>query len=134
MQVRHYASFAELVKGLRREHRLSQRALAKTLRVSPGYVGQWELKLSQPSAEVALKLCHCFAIEDVEYVQRLAFASRAPEWLRDSILRYQAEPTRDAPLSPMERRLIALVRRLPREKVEKLVSKVEGWVEAMLDR
>ncbi len=88
MDPRTYQRFSDLVKAIRRKHRLSQRAMAKALAVSPGYIGQWELRLSQPSAEVAAKLCQIFAIEDIEYVQRLAYAQRAPEWLRESIISY----------------------------------------------
>lgn len=133
MEVRHFASFSELVRALRQRHRLSQRALAKTLEVSPGYVGQWELQLSQPSSEVALKICHTFSIDDIEYVQRLAYACRAPEWLRESILRYEKDESTASSLSPLQRRLLAAFNRLPPSLGEHLVAKVEGWVEGILD-
>ncbi len=130
MQVRQYIQFSDLVKAIRKKHGMSQRAMAKALEVSPGYIGQWELKLSQPSAQMAAKLCQVFNIEDVEYVQRLAYAQRAPEWLRDSILRgrdVQAGPM----LRPNEQRIVDAVRRLPDSDVERLVERVEGWVDAM---
>lgn len=132
MEVRHYQHFSELVRAIRRTHGLSQRALAKTLRVSPGYIGQWELRLSQPSPEVAVKLCRIFEIEDLEYVQRLAYAQRAPEWLRESIVMYRRDPEQPQPLSPLEQRVVAALRRLPEERAERLAERVEGWVEALL--
>ncbi len=131
MRVRHFQRFCDLVRAIRHEHRLSQRALAKVLQVSPGYVGQWELRLSQPSEEVAVKLCRTFAIEDAEYVQRLAYASRAPEWLKESII--QAKAQTESGLNIQERRLLRAVRGLPAEHLERLVDKVEGWAEAMSD-
>ncbi|MEZ4270989.1 MAG: helix-turn-helix transcriptional regulator [Myxococcota bacterium] len=99
MEVRHYQRFSDLVRALRRQHRLSQRALAKALSVSPGYIGQWELRLSQPSPEITVKLCRTFKIVDVEYVQRLAYASRAPDWLVDSIVRYEKNARYDIPFT-----------------------------------
>ena len=133
MEVRHFGSFADLIKALRRQHRLSQRALAKALRVSPGYVGQWELQLSQPSPEVTVKLCRTFAIDDTEYVQRLAYACRAPEWLRESIIRYSKGEAREPPLSPEERRVIETLRRVPADKRAHLLQRIEGWVEGVTD-
>ena len=132
VDVRRYQRFSELVRAIRRAHGLSQRALAKALRVSPGYVGQWELRLSQPSPEVAVKLCRVFNIDDLEYVQRLAYAQRAPEWLRESIIMYRRDPAQPEPLSPCEERVIQALRRLPEERVERLTERVEGWVEAIV--
>ena len=134
MDVRHYATFADLIRAIRRHHRLSQRALARALRVSAGYVGQWELRISQPSNEVTAKLCRLFSIDDIEYVQRLAYASRAPEWLRESILHDPGNVDDTTPPSPVERRILAAVRQLPDDLHERLAEKVEGWVEGMLER
>lgn len=133
MRVRHFQHFSEFIKAIRRERGVSQRAMAKALRVSPGYVGQWELRLSQPSPEVAAKLCRVFGIEDMEYVQRLAFAQRAPAWLRQSILNdpHQAGP---GALTSPERRLLDTFRQLPAEAQARLVERVAGWVEAMLEK
>ena len=50
--------------------------------------------------EVALKLCRTFNIEDTDRVQRLAYAGRAPEWLRESIVAYEKSPDTPASLSP----------------------------------
>ena len=61
---------------MRLHFQLSQRALAKALDVSPGYVGQWELGMSQPSVEVVIRLCQKFEIGDMEFVQRLAYAQQ----------------------------------------------------------
>lgn len=133
MKVRHYGSFSELVKAIRQENRMSQRALAKALRVSPGYVGQWELRLSQPSAEVTVKLCRTFSIDDIEYVQRLAYAGRAPEWLRDSIIHYVRDPSAVPAVSPVERRILDAARRLPESHRVRLAERVEGWVEGLLE-
>ena len=131
MDVRHFDRFADLIRALRREHRLSQRELARALSVSPGYIGQWELHLSQPSADVTLELCRVFAIDDVEYVQRLAFAQRAPQWLRESIIRYRRESGEPEPLSGVELRVLAALRQLPPEQAERLAERVEAWVEAL---
>lgn len=141
MDPRSYLRFSDLVKAIRRKHRLSQRAMAKVLHVSPGYIGQWELRLSQPSAEVAAKLCQTFMIDDIEYVQRLAYAQRAPEWLRESIISYQRDEngeetlteyeTYTTRLSGPEQRIINALRKLSDDQLERLVHRVEGWVEAM---
>jgi transcriptional regulator with XRE-family HTH domain len=133
MEVRHYQSFSDLAKAIRKKHDLSQRALAKALRVSPGYIGQWELNLSQPSPEVVLRLCRTFNIPDIEFVQRLAFASRAPDWLRPSILRTEADDTPPS-LTPIEKRILVSARRLPPAQLDKLAERLDGWVEAMLER
>ncbi|MEE8410420.1 MAG: helix-turn-helix domain-containing protein [Myxococcota bacterium] len=133
MDIRHFVHFSDLVRAIRQANRLSQRALAKALRVSPGYIGQWELRLSQPSPEVAVKLCRIFDIEDIEYVQRLAYAQRAPEWLRESIVMYQKDSEAPAPPSPVERRILEAARKLTSEQIERLAERVEGWVDAMAD-
>ena len=52
MDVRYFHSFAELIREVRATRRLSQRGLAKLLGISAGYVGQWELGLSQPAPEM----------------------------------------------------------------------------------
>ncbi len=131
MDVRDYSCFSDLIKAIRREHHLSQRALAKTLQVSPGYVGQWELQLTQPSPAVTVKLCRAFTIDDIEYVQRLAYASRAPEWLRESIIRYERDPTQSPPLSLVERQILDTMRRLPEAQRERIAERIVGWVDAI---
>ncbi len=132
MEVRQFRSFSELVKGLRRRHKLSQRALARKLKVSPGYIGQWELELSQPSAEVAGHLCQQFEITDSEYVQRLAYAQRAPDWLRESIIRYRPA-AKDSRLTPLEEQVLASLRQLAPEHQERLAERINGWVEAKIE-
>jgi transcriptional regulator with XRE-family HTH domain len=132
MDVRHFECFAELVRAIRRSYGLSQRALAKRLEVSPGYIGQWELRLSQPSTDVALKLCRLFSIEDIEYVQRLAYAQRAPDWLRESIVMYRRDSDTPMTLTPTEQRVIDTLRQLPPDHAERLAERIEGWVDAML--
>jgi transcriptional regulator with XRE-family HTH domain len=131
MDVRLFEHFADLIRALRREHRMSQRELARALSVSPGYIGQWELHLSQPSPEVTLEICRIFAIDDVEYVQRLAFAQRAPHWLRESIIRYRREPGEPVALTAVEARVLAALRQLSPQEAERLVERIEGWVEAV---
>ncbi len=143
MDPRTYQRFSDLVKAIRRKHRMSQRAMAKALHVSPGYIGQWELRLSQPSAEVAAKLCQIFAIADIEYVQRLAYAQRAPEWLRESIISYHRNEAGEVEtaeyemyttrLSSAEHRIVNALRRLSDEQLERLSQRIEGWVEAMAE-
>jgi len=115
------------------ESQLSQRGLAKALDVSPGYVGQWELGMSQPSVEVVLRLCQQFGIDDIEYVQRLAYAQRAPEWLRESIIHYQRELSEALTLSANERRALEAIRSLRTEDAARLVDRLEGWVEALTE-
>ncbi len=133
MEVRHYHRFSDLVRALRKRHELSQRALAQRLGVSPGYVGQWELRLSQPSPEMAEKLCQLFGVSDVAYVQRLAFAERAPEFIRDALLSQPVDEQGQVSLSPLERRILDAARRLPPEKLERLAERVDGWVEGALE-
>ena len=133
MDVRYFHSFAELIREVRATRRLSQRGLAKLLGISAGYVGQWELGLSQPAPEMVKKLCEAFELKDAEYVQRLAYASRAPEWLRESIIHYRAEGEPPTKLSGVERRMLMSIRQLAAPEQRKLAEKIEGWVEAVTD-
>jgi transcriptional regulator with XRE-family HTH domain len=133
MDVRYFHSFAELIRELRATRHVSQRGLAKMLAVSAGYVGQWELGLSQPAPEMVDKLCEVFNLQDRDYVQRLAYACRAPEWLRDSIIHYR--PAGEAPtkLSGVERRMLTSIRQLEATEKQRLAEKIEGWVEAVTE-
>lgn len=105
---------------------MSQREMARALSVSAGYVGQWELGLSKPSADVVRRICKTFELNEVEYVLRLAFAESAPDFLRESIVHYPDTQT------PVEQKLLAQCRRLPAQNQELLVQKVQDWVDAML--
>jgi transcriptional regulator with XRE-family HTH domain len=134
MEARHYHRFSDLVRALREDRALSQRQLAKALGVSSGYIGQWELRLSQPSADVVDRLCRIFRIENVEYVQRLAYAERAPDWLRESIVNYERDPKAPRPLAAVERRVLDAMSRLAEPDAEKLAERIEGWVEAVESR
>ncbi len=134
MDVRYFHSFAELVRELRASRRVSQRGLAKMLAISAGYVGQWELGLSQPAPEMVDKLCEVFELQDRDYVQRLAYACRAPEWLRESIIHYRAEGDPPTKLSGVERRMLSSIRQLESKEQQRLAEKIEGWVEALADR
>ena len=134
MDVRYFHSFADLIRELRSERRVSQRGLAKLLGISAGYVGQWELGLSQPAPDMVNKICETFELEDKDYVQRLAFASRAPDWLRESIIHYKAEGEPPTKLSAVERRMLMSIRQLAPTDQQKLAEKIEGWVEAMRER
>ena len=133
MDVRYFHSFAELIRELRASSHVSQRGLAKMLAISAGYVGQWELGLSQPAPEMVDKLCEVFNLQDRDYVQRLAYACRAPERLRDSIIHYR--PAGEAPtkLSGVERRMLILIRQLEATEKQRLAEKIEGWVEAVTE-
>ena len=131
MEPRHYQRFSDLVRALRDHRAMSQRQLAKALGVSSGYIGQWELRLSQPSFEVVERLCHLFDVKDVEYVQRLAYAERAPDWLRESIVRYKQDPAKPRPLSAVAHRILDAVGELSEPQAEKLAERIEGWVEAV---
>ena len=131
MEVRHFESFSDVVKDIRHRNRMSQRALARELNVSAGYVGQWELGLSQPSGGVLNKLCERFDIQDLEYLQRLVYAQRAPDWLKESIVRYQPSPEAQLTLSPTERRILVACRRLEPDQLDRLADRVEVWTEAL---
>ena len=131
MDVRLFHAFSDLVKNLREQSRLSQRDFAKKLKVSSGYVGQWEMGISQPADEMLEKLCAEFKIEDVEYVKRLAFAQRAPGWLRESIVHYRREGEEPQILSDVERRILESVRRLDAKEQDRLVDRISGWVDAL---
>jgi transcriptional regulator with XRE-family HTH domain len=100
--------------------------MARALSVSAGYVGQWELGLSKPSADVVRRICKTFELSEVEYVLRLAFAESAPDFLRESIVHYPDTQT------PTEQKLLAQVRRLPAQNQELLLQKVQDWVDALL--
>src|SRR5262249_49417297 len=85
MDVRQYERFADMIRAVRKQNGLSQREMARALNVSAGYVGQWELGLSKPSADVVKRICKTFGVDEVEYVLRLAFAESAPDFLREAI-------------------------------------------------
>ena len=131
MDVRLFHTFPDFVKSLREQSRLSQRDFAKKLKVSSGYVGQWEMGISQPADEMLEKLCAEFKIEDVDYVKRLAFAQRSPAWLRESIVHYRREGEGPQILSDVERRILESVRLLDPKDQERLVERVAGWVDAI---
>lgn len=129
MDVRHYERFSDVIRAVRKENGLSQREMARALSVSAGYVGQWELGLSKPSADVVRRICKTFSLNEVEYVLRLAFAESAPDFLRESIVRY---PTANDTQNPVEQKMLAQLRRLGPQQQEQLLAKIEGWVEAVL--
>ena len=131
MDVRLFHSFPDLVRNLREQSGLSQRDFAKKLGVSSGYVGQWEMGISQPADDMLLKLCTDFQIEDVEHVRRLAFAQRSPAWLRESIVHYRREGEAPHLLSEAERRMVECMRRLEPREQDRLADRVTGWVEAL---
>ena len=84
MDVKQYERFSDVIRAVRKEKRMSQREMARALSVSAGYVGQWELGLSKPSADVVRRICKTFELSEVEYVLRLAFAESAPDhWAFD---------------------------------------------------
>ena len=134
MDVRYFHSFGDLIREIRAKRKMSQRGLAKMLEISAGYVGQWELGLSQPAPAMVDKICVAFELNDGEYVQRLAFASRAPEWLRDSILHYRTDGVAPTKLSATERRMLLLIRQLADSEQQRLAEKMEGWVEAVSEK
>ena len=134
VEVRRFRCFSELVRALRQRHSLSQRAMARALQISSGYVGQWELSISQPSPEMAAKLCRVFGIEDAEYVQRLAYAQRAPAWLRESIIDHDSmSRARGGTLPPAVQRIVDLLLDAPEDKLNRLAERVAGWLEGMAD-
>jgi len=134
MDVRYFHSFGDLIRDLRTERKMSQRGLAKVLEISAGYVGQWELGLSQPAPSMVDKICTTFELGDREYVQRLAYAARAPDWLKDSILHYRAEGAVPTKLSSIERRMLLMIRQLATPEQARLAEKIEGWVEAVTEK
>lgn len=130
MDVKQYERFADVIKAVRKERRLSQREMARELKVSAGYVGQWELGLSKPSAEVVRRICKTFVISEEEYVLRLAFAESAPEFLRDSIVHYQGVGADT--LTPHEQQVLSQLRRLPPADHALFVDKAQQWVDQVL--
>jgi len=132
MDIRTYERFSDVIRAVRKEKGMSQREMARALSVSAGYVGQWELGLSKPSADVVRRICKTFELNEVEYVLRLAFAESAPDFLRESIVRYpqQGSAANDTQ-TPVEQKLLAQLRRLGPQQQEQLLAKVEGWVEAV---
>ena len=133
MDIKQYERFADVIRAVRRDRKLSQREMAKELKVSAGYVGQWELGLSKPSADVVRRICRTFHLNEEEYVLRLAFAESAPEFLRESIVHYQTDAG-PASLTPPEQTLLSELRRLPAADHVLLVDKVRGWVDQMLQQ
>ena len=126
MDVRRYERFSDVIRAVRKDRSMSQREMAKALHVSAGYVGQWELGLSKPSADVVRRICKTFDLDEVEYVLRLAFAESAPDFLRDSIVRYKPGEGPTDSQTPIEQRILAQSRRLAPQQQELLLSKLEG--------
>ena len=125
-----HQKFGEVIKAIRKQQSLTQRALAKMLDVSPGYVGQWECGLSKPSSEIISRICELFRLECEEHIQRLAFAETAPAYIKQSLFMHQ-EVTRQGPdshLSAVEACIIALVRQLPPDQLPLVIQKLEAWV------
>ena len=48
-------------------------------------------------------------------------------------MRYERNPGKETLLYPVERRALACMRRLPPHQMERLVEKIAGWVEAMVE-
>jgi transcriptional regulator with XRE-family HTH domain len=130
VDVRTYERFSDVIRAVRKEKGLSQREMARALSVSAGYVGQWELGLSKPSADVVRRICKTFELNEVEYVLRLAFAESAPDFLRESIVRFPQNGGPDTQ-TPVEQKVLSQVRRLGPQQQEQLLAKIEGWVEAV---
>lgn len=122
--------FSEVIRAIRKQQDLTQRALAKMLDVSPGYVGQWECGLSKPSSEIISRLCQMFNLGCEDHIQRLAYAENAPAYIKQSILMQQeiTSPGLERPLSAGEARIIALVRKLPSDQLPLVTQKLEAWV------
>ena len=131
MDVRLFHTFSDFVKGIREQSKLSQRNFAKKLGVSSGYVGQWEMGVSQPADEMIEKICGEFGIDDAEYIKRLAFAQRSPQWLRESIIHYRRTGEGPQTLTDAERKVLEQVRKLNGKERERLVDRIVGWVEAL---
>lgn len=131
MDVRLFHTFSDFVKGIREQSLNSQRNFAKKLGVSSGYVGQWEMGVSQPADEMIEKICAEFGIDDVEYIKRLAFAQRSPQWLRESIVHYRRAGEGPQTLTDVERKVLEQVRRLEGKERERLADRIVGWVEAL---
>ena len=131
MDVRLFHTFSGFVKGIREQSTLSQRNFAKRLGVSSGYVGQWEMGISQPADEMIEKICAEFGIEDVEYIKRLAFAQRSPKWLQESIVHYRRTGEGPQTLKDVERKVLEQVRRLSEKEQQRLADRIVGWVEAL---
>ena len=86
MDLNAFSHFGDFVKALRQSQALSQRAMAKALEVSPGYVGQWEAGVSKPSEAVVRRICLIFNLPDETALQRLAYAETAPDHIKEVVL------------------------------------------------
>lgn len=131
MDARLFYSFPEFVRALRSKTGLSQRGFAQKLDVSSGFVGQWELGLSQPAQDTIYKLCAEFKVADADYVERLVYAQRAPEWAREAIIHYTRKGELPTKLSDDERAVLANFRRLNPTEQARLAEHIEGWVAAL---
>ena len=86
----------------------------------------------RPSADVVRRICKTFELNEVEYVLRLAFAESAPDFLRESIVRFPQQNGAPDTQTPVEQKVLSQVRRLGPSQQEQLLAKIEGWVEAVL--
>ena len=132
MYAQDYGSLSTLIKAIRSKQKISQREMAERLGVSSGYVGQWELGLSQPSPDLTTRLCRTFLLEDEEYVHRLVFAAKAPVWLRDSILSSSHRGQDKGERGRLEQRVLSALRHLPLKQLAFLAERIDGWVDGVV--
>ncbi len=135
MELTTFSRFGDFIKALREAQELSQRAMAKVLEVSPGYVGQWEAGVSKPSEAVVRRICLKFRVADEAALQRLAFAETAPEHIKAALLpTCQKESARQPLLSEAEALLIERLHLLPPDLRCAVTRKLNSILKSQLEQ
>lgn len=113
--------FSELIKSLRAKSGLSQSALAKSVGVSPGNVGDWETGRSKPGYNALAALTRVFDVS-ADYLLELDASpvkAGVSELLDlDAIKEEQGLTCDGLPLDDLEIDLVAMFRLLPDEEKE----------------
>ncbi len=135
MDLATFSRFGDFIKALRESEELSQRAMAKALEVSPGYVGQWEAGVSKPSEAVVRRICLKFRVADEATLQRLAFAETAPAHIKEALLpKCQKEAAVKPTLSEAEALLIERLHRLPPDLRCAVTRKLNSMLKSQIEQ
>lgn len=119
--------FSELIKSLRAKSGLSQSALAKSVGVSPGNVGDWETGRSKPGYNALAALTRVFDVS-ADYLLELDTSpvkTGGSELLDLDALKEEQGLTCDGiPLDDLEIDLVAMFRLLPPSHQEEVFDLV----------
>lgn len=119
--------FSELIKSLRAKSGLSQSALAKSVGVSPGNVGDWETGRSKPGYNALAALTRVFDVS-ADYLLELDASpvkTGVSELLDLDALKEEQGLTCDGiPLDDLEIDLVAMFRLLPPSHQEEVFDLV----------